>query len=162
VKPKRLLSAIVFAVVTGAAVGCQANGRPNRAAAASSAEAPTRALVERVYLGVSCPLPNRVACDQVGLYVSLSRPARRIDAHIDGRSLTLRERAAPSIRPGTHWEAFLENAGLDDGLLAVQTGPDGKWMGEPDVIARVRLTLRFAGQPSVTRVLRTPLRVGYC
>jgi hypothetical protein len=161
VKPNRLLSAIMVALLTAAAVGCQANGQPNRTAAATSADAPTRVPVERVYLGVSCPRPNRVGCDQVGLYVWLSRPARRVDARIEGHSVTLRERAAPSVRPGTHWEAFLENAGLDDGPLAVQKRPDGKWMGEPEVIARIRLTLRFAGQPSLTRVLRTPLRAGY-
>lgn len=101
-------------------------------------------------------------CNQVGLDVALSRPARRVEARIEGRGLTLRERAAPSIRPGTHWEAFLDNAGLDDGPLAVKTTPNGRWFGEPKPIARIRHTVRFDGQPSLTRVLRTPLRAGYC
>lgn len=82
-------------------------------------------------------------------------------AQLAGRRLPLRKRAAPSIQPGTHWQAFLKNAGLDNGPLAVQVNKRGKWLGEPRVRAHIVLSLEFHEKPNLTRTLRTPLRAGY-
>lgn len=75
--------------------------------------------------------------------------------------MPLRKRAAPSIQPGTHWQAFLNNAGLDNGRLAVQANKRGRWFGQPSVQARIRLVLELHDRPNITQTLRTPLGAGY-
>lgn len=46
--------------------------------------------------------------------------ARQLNAVLAGRRLRLHQRMAPSLRPRTHWQGFLHNAGLDHGPLAVR------------------------------------------
>lgn len=147
------------------ATGLSARGRdarlPARRRAGLASPSEDRG-ARRARLPRRCLQPAQLdPCDQVGLYVWLRRPARQVTAHLAGRRLCLRERAAPSIRPGTHWEALLNNARLEKGPLAVEANERERWFGEPDVNARIRLQLRFMDQPGLTRVLRTPLRAGY-
>ena len=142
--------------LAAAPLGCTSKDAPPRPAHG----APTGP-VERVYLGVSCPQANSIRCDEVGLYVWLRRPARGVTARLAGQRLPLRKRAAPSIKPGTHWEGFLDNAGLDGGPIAVAANDRGRWFGEPDVWVRVQLTLQLTEHPDLTRTLSTPLRAGY-
>jgi hypothetical protein len=158
VKSNRLLVALLLCLVTGTALGCGDEGEARAPSRPFGAAIP----VEDIYLGVSCSEPNSVRCDQVGLYVRLRRPARRVTALVAGREARLRERAAPSIQTGTHWEAFLDDAGLDDGPLAVQANAHGRWFGVPKVRARVRLSLHFVAEPRLARTLRTVLHAGYC
>lgn len=148
--------AILIGLLGAAPLACQNNDHPRTRAKRTEAGP-----VERVYLGVSCDEPNAVRCDRVGLYVWLRRPARRVTAQVGGRRLRLGKRVAPSLRPGTEWQGFLKNAGLDNGPLAVEGNARGKWFGEPPVRARIRLTLDLNEMPSVTRSLCTPLRAGY-
>jgi hypothetical protein len=65
-------------------------------------EAPRLVFRENPYMGISCSLPNPVACDRVGLIVRLQRPAV-VTATIDGLALRLNDPtwsgAFPTGRP---------------------------------------------------------------
>jgi hypothetical protein len=65
-------------------------------------EAPRLVFRENPYMGISCSLPNPVACDRVGLIVRLRRPAV-VTATIDGLALSLNDPtwsgAFPTGRP---------------------------------------------------------------
>src|SRR5947209_13432958 len=82
------------------------------------------------FLGVSCHVPNSIACDRVGIGVELVRPATRVTVELAGRRVALR-------RPGQGanlWLGYLTHAGLRHGPLAVRTAPHSHlWDGDPQI-----------------------------
>jgi hypothetical protein len=115
------------------------------------------------YLGVTCPIPNSIACDQVGLYVSTRQAPNRLIAMVAGHAFEL-ERTGEEGRNGgsATYEGFLRAPGLlHRGPLAVE-GADDRWLGDPPVEARVALRASFGddatGPPTEIDV---PLSAGY-
>jgi hypothetical protein len=101
-----------------------------------------RLLAREPYMGVSCGIPNSVACDRIGLAVWLRRPARRVVAHIDGRRLPLDdpEWSLPTDPRGPMFAGFLQPAGLTDhdGPLGV---PGPRYEGVPPRAAWVEFEI---------------------
>jgi hypothetical protein len=117
----------------------------------------TRLELERApYIGVSCPEPNSIRCDTVGLAVWLRKPARRLEATIEGRALAMRSPGDLVGPRGRGWEGYLKPAGLIDGPLTVRP-EEGRWYwtGRSPVHAVVRLTAHYRGG----RKARTRVRV---
>jgi len=117
-----------------------------------------RLLAGDPYLGVSCAMPNSIACDRVGLAVWLKRPASRVTAEIDGRRFALDDPEA-SARPEM-FAGYLQPAGLRDGDLRVPARAGDRWFGAGDVSARVRLWVAAGGRTRTVRV-EVPLRAGW-
>jgi hypothetical protein len=94
------------------------------------------------YLGVSCPVGNSIACDRVGIGVTLARPATLVTVQLAGRTVALSP--PPADSPGCNcWLGYLSPAGLRrPGPLHVPV-PAGQtaWAGEPVVEPFVRLTV---------------------
>jgi hypothetical protein len=66
-------------------------------------------------MGVSCPVANSIACDRVGLAVTLKRPADSVTATVAGRRVTLDYRGDLLYRgaaPITEFDGFLQPAGI--------------------------------------------------
>ncbi|MEX2195447.1 MAG: hypothetical protein WD844_09190 [Thermoleophilaceae bacterium] len=107
-----------------------------RAVGAPGASSHEAVFSQEPYMGVSCPAPNTIACDRVGLSVWLREPARRVDATIAGRPLALDDPqwSGPLESGGRRiFAGFLQPAGLIDGPLRVD---------RPPVIPDVRLRIR--------------------
>jgi hypothetical protein len=167
---KRLLFALALALVVALAPGCGTDGersgsegggdsQPTQAAPASDGErsgsedggsqptwVPPGDLLSRdPYMGVSCRIANSIECDRVGLAVWLRQPAKRVDASIAGRQLTLDdpEWSEPAEDGERRFFAgFLQPAGLIDGPLQVtpEAGTD-RWFGREPVSATVELSV---------------------
>ena len=115
------------------------------------------------YMGVSCPKPNSIACDRVGLAVWVAKPAATITADIAGRELRLRS-PRPTRAEGreTYWEGFLQPAGLRDGPLKVKPDRGTEyWRGLHPVSARVRVRATYRGGGAASRTIRVPLAAGW-
>jgi hypothetical protein len=88
-------------------------------------------------MGVSCQLPNSIACDRIGLSVWLRRPALAVTATIAGASLKLNDpnwsgTARVGRRPAFVFAGFLQPAGIIS-RLRLTPDPGGKtWMAHPD------------------------------
>jgi hypothetical protein len=117
---------LAIPAVALAAVGCGDGGTHERLA------------VARIYMGVSCPTPNSIRCDRVGLAVWSPERFARLEASVAGRPLTLERKArADGLN---YYEGFLAPAGLLDGRLRVR--PDGgryHWTGRHPRAATVVL-----------------------
>ncbi len=105
------------------------------------------------YVGVSCPQPNSIACDRVGLAVWMRAPAAGVTAEIDGRPLRLHAGGLGGQGP-TYWEGYLQPAGPLAGPLKI--GPDDGgtwWAGQAPKNARVLLRIsRPGGAIDTTRL----------
>ncbi|MEA2157100.1 MAG: hypothetical protein QOE11_3240 [Solirubrobacteraceae bacterium] len=118
-------------------------------------------------IGVACPrAPNSIACDRVGIAVSL--PTRHADlrATIAGRSVRLRNRstgACPHSGPCSgFYTAYMRHAGLLDGALRVH--PDAgryHWYGGHPVSADLRLTATYPDGTRAQTTRRVPLAPGW-
>jgi hypothetical protein len=95
------------------------------------------------FLGVSCPVPNSIACDRIGVGVHLTRAATLVVVRVAGRLVTLSPPTGPP--PDDLWLGYLFQAGLRQGALNVHI-PRGAhlWFGSPEVYPRVRVTAFFA------------------
>ena len=104
-----VMSVAALAVVLGlSASGVGGGGTPTQSSRVprllgpGKIEAPRLLFREDPYMGISCSLPNPVACDRVGLIVRLRRPAV-VTATIDGLALSLNDPtwsgAFPTGRP---------------------------------------------------------------
>jgi hypothetical protein len=130
------------------------------------------------YIGVSCRTPNSIACDRVGLAVWLRRPAARLTATIDGRTVAMGRpcgsarhyepcsqycRVVARDQPcGTYFEGFLRPAGLLNGPLKVR--PDrGRyyWVGRHETVGLVRIIATFPNGKTAMVKLRIPVRAGW-
>jgi hypothetical protein len=90
--------------------------------------APATVLSYNPYMGVHCAQPNAITCDQVGLAVSLKRPAISVNATIAGRPVKLdwlgEERRFTSTTPRTEFAGYLHHAGITTRLHVTPTqGP---------------------------------------
>jgi hypothetical protein len=107
-------------------------------AGCGDADTDARLDVARIYMGVSCPTPNSIRCDRVGLAVWSPSRFPRLEATIAGRPVTLTRKAV--TRRLNYYEGFLTPAGLLDGGLRVR--PDGgryRWTGRHPRAATVVL-----------------------
>lgn len=133
-------------------------------AAPSSAEARDELGVTYSYLGVTCPTPNSIACDEVGLYVSTRQAPRRLIATVAGHAFEL-EREPQAGRHGgsASYEGFLRAPGLlHRGALAVEASADDRWVGDPPVEALIELQSVFEdGVAGPHTEIELPLSAGY-
>jgi hypothetical protein len=94
------------------------------------------------FLGVSCPIPNSIACDRVGIGVHFSRAATLVVVELAGRLVTLSPPTDPP--PDDLWLGYLLDASLRHGSLKVHIPRDRRlWLGTPEVWPRVRVTAFF-------------------
>lgn len=126
---------------------------------------PETVIARAPYMGLSCPRPNSIACDRIGLAVGLRRPARRVTATIGSRSFAL-DAPAPGPDPtGVRraFEGFLQPAGLrGPGPLAVQVeNGRNRWTGRDPVSARVRLAIEYADGSRRVTELAVQLAAGW-
>jgi hypothetical protein len=118
-----VISVAALAVVLGLSLSAsggggsptQGSGVP-RLLGPGKIEAPRLVFLQNPYMGISCRLPNSVACDRVGLAVWLRRPAV-VTATIDGLALRLNDptwsEAFPTGRPTTFtYAGFLQPADM--------------------------------------------------
>ena len=98
-------------------------------------------LARQPYAGVACREANTTGCDRVGLAVWLKGPARRVEATIGGRPLSL----APPAGGRDYRHGFLRPAGLASGRLRPA--------------APVRVTVRVDGGTPLS--VRTRLHEGW-
>jgi hypothetical protein len=91
-----MMSVAALAVVLGLISASGGGGPPTQSSRVprllgpGRIEAPRLVFRENPYMGISCDLPNTVACDRVGLAVRLRRPAV-VTATIDGLALRLND-----------------------------------------------------------------------
>ena len=124
-------------------------------------EVAPEAILRRIYMGVSCPQPNRIECDRVGILADLQEDARSVVAEVGGRRVALDDPGWGGASRHT-FAGFLQPAGLrGDGPLAVQPEPDGRWIGRPPVEARVSFTITRLDGTQVRTSDTIPLRAGW-
>ncbi len=112
------------------------------------------------FLGVACGLPNSIACDRVGVGVSLSRPAALVMVEVADRFVTL---SPPTDAPNDHlWFGFLYKAGLRHGPLDVHIPPRAtRWFGTPEVRPPVTVEVFFQDGAVGTLTSRGFLHPGF-
>jgi hypothetical protein len=155
-----LLGACVAAAFVAARDGRQGSGPTGQQAVLPT----TLVLSGAAGIGVACPgAPNSIACDRVGIAVSLPTPHARLRATIAGRSVQLHNRATGACpRIGCFYSAYLRHAGLLDGALRVH--PDqGRyhWYGRHPVTATIRLTATYPDGTHAQTIRRAPLAPGW-
>lgn len=141
-----LVGAMTFGGSTTPDNDSTSNSRWTTGSAAEEASLLGPALVQDVYLGLSCPTPNSVECDRVTIAVTVDRPAREMRVWIAGRPV---EMDPPAENGRSYWEGSLQPAGLVDGPLKqqVQEG-DVRYIGSPAVGAEVRIEIETPGRDS--------------
>jgi hypothetical protein len=120
--------------------------------------------VTYAYLGVSCPTPNSIACDRVGLYVSTEQPPASVVATVAGHEFELDHQSEQGRNGGTAaYEGFLRAPGLlHRGPLDVQANADDRWLGTPPVEVSVELRAVFEDEAlGPATEIDIPLRAGY-
>lgn len=139
----------VGGVAVAVALGSRGDERPPMDATVASLT------VRRVYSGVACRTPNRIACDRIGMAVWLRWGGfARVAATVGGRRIVLRRG-----RDGL-WSGYLAEAGLRDGPLRVPAR-EGRWIGfDPPTVRAVLDATRRDGRQATT-VVTTPLRAGW-
>jgi hypothetical protein len=130
-----------------------------------AAVAPSVLLAEEPYMGVSCRIPNSIACDRVGLAVRLRRPAISVSATIAGSALSLNDPAwsGPSRNARrSDFSGFLQPAGMLNGPLKLR--PDrGRyyWIGSHPRSARVQIVVNFGSRRMVQTTATVELHAGW-
>lgn len=157
-----------FLLICATLVACGSPGSertvapPSQASGSQAVETRgQRFLRQGPYLGVACPVPNSIACDRVGLAVRLKRPAVRVTATVNGRSLHLRPGGLGGTGP-TSWEGYLQPAGLLSGRSKIR--PDrGRyfWEGRHPHDTQVALAIGRADGSTDRARLTVPLRPGW-
>ena len=136
------------------------------------------ALKREPQIGVACRTPNSIACDRVGLAIWLRRPAARLTATINRRTVAMGFpcgsaryaescssycRDAARHQPcGTYFEGFLRPAGLLNGPLKVK--PDrGRyyWIGKRRSVGTVRITATYRNGETATITKRVRVNAGW-
>jgi hypothetical protein len=124
----------------------------------------TSALAKQPYVGVSCPEPNSIACDRIGIGVWTRAPASSIDATIAGHTIRLDDESWTTGRGGVFVAGYLQVPGLlHDGPLAVK--PDrsrDRWIGTGQSV-ETDLRLVFTGHDGLRRAttVRIQLAAGW-
>jgi hypothetical protein len=131
---RRRVALAVPAVAATIVAAMLAAGGPARRAPAPPREiaVPARAaLPVPPFLGVACLTPNSIACDRVGVYVKLRRPAVSVRAELNGYFVPLGD---PSWSPPAHngyrkaFAGFLAPAGLRQ-MIPKAARPHDRWTG---------------------------------
>lgn len=127
-------------------------------------------------MGVRCPQPNAISCDQIGLAIWLKRPAISVDAMIAGQPVKLdwfgEQRLLQGEGPRTAFDGYLDHAGLTtrlhvkptqglsyDPVCNCRIGPI--WYGTDAPEPVVQLKIEYANHTSVRTQLRVPLAAGW-
>jgi hypothetical protein len=185
---RRRYRRLAFAILAAAAavtLGLLASSRDHNFATSgtaprSQAVTPSRVLSGPVYLGVRCPIANSIACDRVGLAVSLKRPAISVSATIAGAPVNLDWFGDQRLSSGSQhreFDGYLQPAGIvsrlhirpvegtevltEGGRTRLVNSPQ-MWFGEGDARpALVRLTIHYAGGRVLTTQLHVALATGW-
>jgi hypothetical protein len=144
--------------------------------------APSRALSQPPYMGVTCPIANSIGCDRIGLAVWLKQPAVSITATIAGSPPFALdwfgdERRLSQQRPHRDFDGYLQPAGIVSRLhvqpvegTEVLTGhgrtilinSPQMWFGEGSPPpALVNLTIHYADGRTVFTKVRVDLATGW-
>jgi hypothetical protein len=115
-------------------------------------------------MGVSCHVPNSIACDRVGLSVWLARPAS-VTATIAGLGLRLNDPtwshvARQAGRPLYVYAGFLRPAGITRRLHVIGTRRNG-WLGEDAPSPLVRFRIDYGHGDVVAAQERVLLHAGW-
>jgi len=154
-----LLAACFAATFVAVRDGRHSPRRPGR-----HAVLPSLVLSGAPGIGVACPrAPNSIACDRVGIAVSLPTRRAQLRATIAGRSVQLRNRATGACpRAGCFYSGYMRHAGLLDGALRVH--PDhGRyhWYGRHPVTATIQLTATYPDGTHAQTIRRAPVAPGW-
>jgi hypothetical protein len=161
------LALVLIAAAVGRAVMTRDGSAPTRPASPGPLTVePKRLLLRPSFLGVSCPRPNSIACDRVGLAIWTLDSARAARATIAGHSFELTDdpRHVGPHQPGQPrmFVGFLHHAGLRHGPLAVRVeNGRSRWTGIRPVDARVRLVITLADRSQQETSLSVPLQPGW-
>jgi hypothetical protein len=141
-------------------------GRGTCAASAQRETRGKRFLGHAPYLGMACPKANSIACDRVGLTVWLKRAATGVSASVNGRPLRLEAGGTGGRPPATHWEGFLQPAGMLRGALKITPdrllgGDRYYWVGSHFKDAWVTIAIRRPDGSTDEASLPVPLAAGY-
>lgn len=132
------------------------------------------------YLGVSCRIPNSIACDRVGLAVWLKHPAVSVTAKINGAEVALNSYGAAAVGarvPRRQFTGFLQPAGIVSRLhvrpvngnvvttshrQTVVRVSDQMWFGESHARSPlIQLTIHTSTGKTLTTHLRVGLGAGW-
>jgi hypothetical protein len=160
---------LLAALAAGAAALGDGGEREVTADAPASTPVPAAAadaVLRRTYMGVSCPVPNDISCDRVGVYAEVRDAARAVTAELAGRTLALDDpdwsaSADHGVRVG--FAGFLQPAGLGGpGPLSVAAhAPGGRWEGDPAVEVPVTFTITREDGTRVQTTTPVPLSPGW-
>lgn len=117
------------------------------------------------YMGVSCSVPNSVACDRVGLAIWLRRPAYSVDASIAGAPFRLdwfgdEYRFGRQSPPRRAFTGYLQPAGIV-GRLHVRPLTGAMWYGSGNPLPMVWVLINYGRGRYVLTQLRVPLNTGW-
>jgi hypothetical protein len=133
--PRHAVRAVALAAVVAGLAGTTISLLGDRPAAPSTATvAPDAVLAREPYMGVSCPRPDTIRCDRVGLAVWLKRPARRVNATVAGRPFALDDphwSALPGGDGRKMFAGFLQRAGVRERLHVTPSRGEHYWGIEP-------------------------------
>jgi len=173
---RRRVRRLAWAAVAACAVGLltYVAFRPNVSApgpalgiefpAGTVARSPAAVFSQPPYMGVRCPEPNSIACDQVGLAVWLKRPAQTVTAWIDGRRLAMDrfgDQLITSAAPRREFDGYLRPAGIRSSMHVRPDPGTSTWEGDPTPVAAVSLLIDEGHHHYVTTRLRVPLMAGW-
>lgn len=127
--------------------------------------APAAVFAQDPYMGVHCPQPNSIACDQVGLAIWLKRPAVAVTASVDGRMLSMNRSGDRLVGlgggPRTEFDGYLQPAGIRSSFGVHPEPGTNVWGGDPTPYATVWLLIDYgAGRQALTHD-QVPLEAGW-
>jgi hypothetical protein len=137
-----------------------------RATPAPPVVAARSVLTARPSMGVSCSVPNSIACDRVAILLATRRPARAVSVTIGGRSTVLDDLMwSEPWRHGVKREfsGYLRPAGMRDrGPLRVRTEHgDDYFSGVHPVTPVMRVVITYADGSRRATSVRTYLSPGW-
>lgn len=156
-----LLAVLVYASRRGPAPAPVSGGL--RQPAEVTRLSPGAVMAQPPYMGVRCPIPNSIACDEVGLAIWLKRPARAVTASIAGMPLAMNrfgDELITSTRPRREFDGYLQPAGIVS-RLHVHTGGGNIWLGEGAPSPVVWLLIDYGHGHYALTHLRVMLSAGW-
>jgi hypothetical protein len=172
-RQRRRRATVAFVIVLaalGVVVAFGRSGRPLRASGPGTGRpGPVLALdndalfSQPPYMGVSCGVPNSIACDRIGLTVWLRSPARAVAATIAGRTFRLDNPTwSGALHHGlrTAFAGFVQPAGITT-RLGVTTEQGTHWDGSDGPDPLVVLTIARPGQPATQAWVAVHLTAGW-
>jgi hypothetical protein len=126
---------------------------------------PSAVFSQAPYMGVHCPVPNSIACDQVGLAIWLRHPAFSVEASIAGATVPLdwfgdERRLGHLSKPRRAFDGYLQPAGIVR-RLHVQPAPGRMWYGNGTPSPLVWVLIDYGTDHRVLTHLRVPLMAGW-